>query len=154
MNQSTYFWKEYINLYCVEKGQTGLTISNIIGSVRLNTSLKEYSIEDFFAEIVKEKYEILISSCNDIDELVLGKFKNWNGLKTYYQNIGSIYFSKNDFQIEIKELNDLSLELKKRYNNRIESGTYSKIGGTNEWVHLTEEDKQNHLLVNEKLTFK
>ncbi|MDO6517740.1 hypothetical protein [Zobellia uliginosa] len=154
MNQSTLFWKEYINLYCIEKGQTGLTISNIIGSVRLNTSLKEYSIEDFFTEIVNEKFEILISSCNDIDELVIGKFKNWNAPKTYYQNIDSIYFSKNDFQIVIKELNDLALELKKRYNNRIESGTYSKNGQTNKWVYLTEEDMQNHLIVNEKLTVK
>ena len=76
MNQTILFWKEYIELYCLDKGQTGLTIPNIIGSVRLNTDFKGYTINDFLNQVINENFEILISYCPDIDELVFGKFKN------------------------------------------------------------------------------
>ncbi|WP_437370461.1 hypothetical protein [Maribacter litoralis] len=152
--QSALFWIEYLNLYCIEKGQTGMTVSNIVGSVRLNTIFKKYSINDFLTEILIEDYELLISNCPDIEELVVGKFKNWNAPKKYFQSFGTIYFSKSDFQTKIMGLRDLTLELEKRYQIRIENKTYSKDEGSNSWIFLSDEDKQNHLLVNEKLGVK
>lgn len=151
MKESKLFWKEYINLYCIEKGQTGLTIPNIVGSVRLNTNFTEYTINDLLTEIIEDDSEILISFCNNIDELVLGKFKNWNAPKNYYQNIDSIYFSKKDFLKPISELNHLILELEYRYNDKIQNKTYSKDEKTNLWIKTSEEDQQNYLLVKEKL---
>lgn len=149
MSQSILFWKEYIKLYCSDKEQTGLTIPNIIGSVKLNTSFKEYSIYDFLNEVVNENFEILISKCPDIDELVFGKFKNWNAPKNYFKNISSIYFTQSDSQTKITELKDLIKELESQYNNRIENKTYSRE--ENSWIYLTSEDKQNHLIVKQRL---
>jgi|SRR5690554_383357 len=149
MNQTTAFWQEYINLYCLDKGQTGLTIPNIIGSVRLNTTFRNYSIMDFLNEVLNENFEILISKCSEIDELVFGKFKNWDAPKNYYKNINSIHFSQSHFQAEIKELRDLAIELESQYNNRIVNRTYSKDEGI--WINLTLEDEKNHLIVRQRL---
>lgn len=151
MTESKLFWKEYIDIYCVDKGQTGLTIPNLVGSVRLNTNFTEYTIKDLLTEIIEEEFEILISFCNDINEYVIGKFKNWNSPKNYFQNIDSIYFSKNQFKMSISELNHLILEFENLYNDKIENKTYSKDEKTNMWIKSTDEDQQNYLLVNEKL---
>ena len=149
MTQAILFWKEYIKLYCFDKEQTGLTIPNIIGSVRLNTDFKEYAINDFLNQVINENFEILISYCPDIDELVFGKFKNWDAPKNYYKNINSIYFSQTNFKQKINKLNDLSSELENKYKKRIKNETYSKEG--NSWIFLTLEDKHNHLEVKQRI---
>lgn len=154
MNKRKLFWIEYIELYCIENGLTGLTIPNIIGSVRLNTSFKDYSINDFLTEVINEEYEIIISNCTDLDEIVIGKFKGWNAPKSYYENIGSIYYSKNDFKIENFEFKDLVDVLEFRYNSKINNEKYSKDLKSNSWLNLTLEDKQNHMKVIEKLRIK
>lgn len=151
MKESKLFWKEYINIYCIEKGQTGLTIPNLVGSVRINTDFTEYTIKDLLTEIIEEEFEIKISYCNDIDEYVIGKFKNWNSPKNFYQNINSIYYSKNQFKKSINELNHLILEFEIHYNDKIKNKTYSKDEKNNTWIKTTEEDLQNYILVNEKL---
>ncbi|WP_143156793.1 hypothetical protein [Aequorivita viscosa] len=133
----------------MEKEQTGLSIPNIVGSVRLNSSSKNYSISDFLTDVANENFEILISECPDINELVFGKFKNWDAPKNYYQHINSIYFSKSNFRNEILDLKSLAKELENQYYLRIENQTYSKENGS--WVYLTLEDEQNHFTVNQRL---
>lgn len=154
MNQSIRFWTEYLNQYCMVEGLTGLTVPNIVGSVRVNTSLKTYSINEFLDELVNEKFEVLITYCPDMEELVFGNFKPWNAYRDYYECLGSIYFDSKDFQALVSNLNDLKAQLISRYGNRIKNETYSKVYQTDKWVYLTDEDNYRHSVVNNNLKFK
>lgn len=147
MNQSITFWKEYLNQYCIVEGFTGLTIPNIVGSVRANTFLKTYSINEFLDELITERFEVLISYCTDIEELVFGNFKPWSPYRDCYERIGSIYFDSKDFQVSVENLSDLKVQLLVKYGLRIKNKTFSKIYQTDNWVYLTDEDKQRHSLI-------
>jgi hypothetical protein len=144
MKESIVFWKEYLKQYSSTEGFTGLTIPNIIGSVRINTSYESYSIGDFLDEVLNENFEILISFCTDEDELVFGYFKPWNFYKKGYDKIGSIHFNKSDFSLPVNTLGQLKNQLEKKYKCRINLGTFSKVNNSNKWIYLTDEDIFRH----------
>lgn len=144
MKESIVFWKEYLKQYCSIEGYTGLTIPNIIGSIRINTSHENYSIGDFLNEVTNENFEMLISFCTDEDELVFGNFKPWNFYRNGYDKIGSIYFEENDFLLPVQPLGQLKNRLEEMYKCRIEKGTFSKVNNSNKWIYLTDEDIFRH----------
>ena len=142
------FWKKLINIWCVVEGHYGLTIPNIIGSVRLNTHMKNYNIEHFFNEVFELNKVLKISYCGDLEELIIGTFKNTDGQKDYYDNLGPIYFTKSIFEKEVSNYQDLIDYFKKEYSIKIEEELYSKDYYTKKWIKLTDEDKLLHDKIN------
>lgn len=139
MKESQIYWKQLINIWCIEEGHYGFTIPYIIGSVRMNTSMKEYNIDDFFLEVIDSKEELKISYCPDLEELIIGPFKHEDGPKKYFENIDLIYFTKSNFETKITNYKELIEFFNNKYSTKIDKGFYSKDYNTKEWTTTTDD---------------
>ena len=138
MIESVDYIKSLIYSWCVKEDRYGLTLPNIIGSIRLKTDNENYSINDFFNELPDVEIDIKISSCGDLDEFVFGTFKREDAPKEYYNQINNIYYSTNE--ISVNNYEELISYFKEKYSDKIDNGLYSKNYYTKEWSDLNRED--------------
>ncbi len=140
MIRTVNYIESIIYTWCIEDGNYGLTMPNIIGAIRTYTSKKNYSIDDFFNELPKVNVEIKVSFCNDLDEFVFGTFKKEDAPKKYYNEINSISFSKNE--IDINNYDELIVVFKERYSDKINNELYSKNYYSKKWSGLSDDDDE------------
>lgn len=138
MIKSSEYIKKLIYHWCINEDRYGLTLPYIIGAIRLKLQDESYSIADFFNELPDVDVDIKISSCEDLEEFVFGTFKREDAPKKYYSQVNSIYYSKN--QIDINTYDELISFFKENYSNKIDNGLYSKNYYTKEWSDLDKED--------------
>jgi len=136
--ESSKYIKNLIYNWCIEEDRYGLTLPNIIGAVRLKTNYENYSIKEFFNELPEVQLDIKISSCGDLEELVFGTFKREDAPKHYYNKINSIYYSKNE--IEVNNYEELISLFNAQYSDIIDQGFYSKNYYTKEWNNFNDEE--------------
>lgn len=124
--------------WCCIKDRYGLTLPYLIGAIRLKSKNDEYSIENFFNELPLTEIDVLISFCSDIDEIVIGTFKNNNAPKKFYDKINSIYMIKKELNIETyHQLKNLFI---KKYSGKVLNNNYSKNYYNGEWNPFDYED--------------
>ena len=130
--------KKLIYNWCIRDDRYGMTLPNILGAIRFYNSNVDYTIESFFKDLPEVDLDIKISSCPDLKEFVIGTFKREDAPKKYYNEVNSIFYSKNELNINSYE--ELTSLFKEKYSNKIENGLYSKNYYTKEWSDLTKED--------------
>ncbi len=138
MIESSEYIKKLIHHWCIKEDRYGLTLPNIIGAIRLISQDKSYSFDDFFNELPDVDIDIKISFCGDLEEYVFGTFKREDATKKYYNQVNSIYYSKN--QIDINNYDELISFFKENYSDKIDNGLYSKNYYTKKWSDLDKED--------------
>lgn len=138
MIDSVTYINKLIYNWCIRDGRYGLTLPNIIGSIRYYNNNVDYSIESFFKDLPNVDLDIKISSCPDLDEFVFGTFKREDAPKNYYNEVNSIFYSENELNVNSYE--DLISLFEEKYSNKTENGLYSKNYYTKEWTDLTKED--------------
>lgn len=135
---SSVYIKKLLYSWCIRDDNYGLTLPNIIGAVRLDSNDMNYTIERFFQDLPKVDLHIKISSCPDLKEYVFGTFKREDAPKNYYDEVNSIFYSKNE--LNITSFAELITFFENEYKNKIENGKYSKDYYTKKWSGLTKED--------------
>lgn len=138
MIESSVYIKKMIYSWCIRDDNYGLTLPNIIGAVRLNTNNTNYTIKRFFQVLPKVDLHIKISFCPDLEEYVFGTFKREDAPKNYYNEINSIFYSKNE--LNINSFEELISFFENEYKDKIEDGKYSKDYYTKKWSGLTKKD--------------
>ena len=130
--------KKLIYNWCIRDDRYGMTLPNLIGAIKFYNNCEDYNIEIFFKDLPEVDLDIKISYCPDLMEFVFGTFKREDAPKKYYNEVNSIYYSKNGLNIENYE--ELISFFKDKYSTKIENGLYSKNYYTKEWSDLTKED--------------
>lgn len=138
MIESSVYIKKLIFNWCIRDDNYGLTLPNIIGAVRLNTNDINYTIERFFQNLPQVDLDIKISFCPDLEEYVFGTFKREDAPKNYYNEVNSIFYSKNE--LNINSFAELISFFENEYKDKIEDGKYSKNYYTKKWSGLTKKD--------------
>ncbi len=138
MIENTEYIKKLIYNWCIKEDRYGLTLPCIIGAIRLKTKKEDYSIDIFFNELPKVEIDIKISYCGDIEEFVIGTFKREDAPKNYYNQVKSIFYSKNE--ININTYIELISFFKENYSDKIDNSLYSKNYYTKKWSEMNEED--------------
>lgn len=138
MIESSVYIKKLIYSWCIRDDNYGLTLPNIIGAVRLNTNNTNYTIERFFQNLPKVDLHIKISFCPDLEEYVFGTFKREDAPQNYYNEINSIFYSKNE--LNINSFAELISFFENEYKDKIEDGKYSKDYYTKKWSGLSKKD--------------
>jgi hypothetical protein len=138
MIDNVLYIKKLIYNWCIRDDRYGMTLPNLIGAIKFYNNNEDYNIENFFRDLPEVDLDIKISSCPDLMEFVFGTFKSEDAPKNYYNKVNSIYYSKNELNIENYE--ELISFFKDKYSTKIENGLYSKNYYTKEWSDLTKED--------------
>lgn len=129
--------KKLIYNWCNNNGQYGLTLPYLIGAIRF---LKEYefTINDFFSNLINIDIIIKISYCQDLDELIFGTFKSEDAPKEYYDKLTPyIYISNNEY---FKDYNELIAYCLIEYSSIINNTLYSKDMETGQWKNFEQND--------------
>lgn len=138
MSNIDVYIEKIIYSWCIRDGNYGKTLPYIVGAIRLKLNNVDYSIKDFFQDLLRVNLDIKISLCPDLKEYVFGTFKSEDAPKRFYNEVNLIYYSKNELNINSYE--ELIIFFEDKYSEKIKDGLYSKNYYTKKWSGLTNED--------------
>ncbi len=135
-------WRKMIIHLCDEKKEDryGFTIPFIVGLERYKNNRQNFLIQDIFLDLVNSNDFMIISYCDDLQEIIIGKHKR------NYPNLNTLKRIDN-LIINIEQLENLNttaeiLEiLEKEYNLLIQKKLFSKNLKTNEWNYFDDNDE-------------
>lgn len=137
-----HFWQKLIENWCDKLGRYGLTIPYIVGAYRL--FIPNFRVKDLIEEINSNKVErkVILSFCDDLDELILGYHKNNYPPINQLKSMGSLLILNDELE-KINDLSELIIELEEKFNDKIMNKQFSKDIENHNWsdFNTTEENE-------------